>query len=76
MTDLQQLGATISERRRALRLTQEALAERAHLHPIYVALLETGKKNVTFAVLLKIAAALETDLCQLMCSFEEHRRTP
>ena len=48
-------------RRERQGLTQEALAERAGLHPTYVAGIERGERNVTLLTLSKVAAGLGTD---------------
>jgi predicted transcriptional regulator len=46
MNDLDLLGALIRERRRELKLTQDELAERAELHSVSIARIETGALNV------------------------------
>jgi transcriptional regulator with XRE-family HTH domain len=59
--ELAALGATVRDMRTGLGLTQEALAERAGVHPTYVSGVERGVRNVTFKVLLRLLTALETD---------------
>ena len=49
--------------------TQEELAERAGIHPVYLSGVETGVRNPTFRVLSRIASALGVPLVTL---FEEH----
>ena len=39
-------------------LTQEQLAERAGLHPVYISEVETGKRNMSIAVCARIVNAL------------------
>ncbi len=73
MTDLEVLGNLIRERRRGLKLTQDQLAERAKLHSISVARIETGMLNVTFNTLLRLATALETDICTLICASQQRK---
>lgn len=55
----QRLGARIRSLRQARGLTQEQLAERAGLHPTYVAKIEAGTRLPSLEVLDRLAAALE-----------------
>ena len=52
------LGENVRQRRKALRLTQEAFAERCGLHRTYVGAIERGERNITLSTLSCIAAAL------------------
>lgn len=52
------LGRHIRKLREANGMSQEKLAEKAHLHPKYVSRVENGKANPTLAVLVTLAAAL------------------
>jgi transcriptional regulator with XRE-family HTH domain len=74
MNDLDLLGALIRERRRELKLTQDELAERAELHSVSIARIETGALNVTFKTLLRLSAGLEMSPCDLMCRFIERQK--
>jgi len=56
-----ELGA-IRERRRAIGLSQEDLAELIDCHRNYVGTVERGEQNVTFDLLMRFAKALETSL--------------
>ncbi|MEI8140177.1 MAG: helix-turn-helix transcriptional regulator [bacterium] len=56
------LGAAIRERRRAIGLSQEDLAELIDCHRNYVGTVERGEQNVTFDLLMRFAKALETSL--------------
>lgn len=52
------LGQRIRAYRLQVGLTQEALAEKADVHPIYIGQVERGEKNLTIVTLEKILAAL------------------
>ena len=52
------IGETIRKYRKAAKLSQEALAEKADLHHNYIGELERGEKAATIDTLLKIAKAL------------------
>lgn len=63
---LQRLGAAIRERRVALNLSQEALADYAEIDRSHMGKIERGERNVTFLNLVKIAKAMEcepSDIC-------------
>lgn len=53
------LGAAIRRQRYELFLSQQDLGERCGLHRTYIAGVERGERNLGYANLLKIAAALE-----------------
>ncbi len=59
---LLKLGNKIRYERIKQNLSQEALAELAGLSMTAISLLETGKSNVKFTNLYKIAKALDMDL--------------
>ncbi len=46
-------------------LSQEELADRAHLHPTYVSGIETGYRNPTIKVVGRIADALDIEPAKL-----------
>jgi len=52
------LGTNVRQKRKALRLTQEAFAERCGLHRTYVGAIERGERNITLSTLSCIATAL------------------
>jgi transcriptional regulator with XRE-family HTH domain len=52
------LGARIRTERRRAGLTQEALAEKAELHPNYFGRVERGEEHVSLVSLRRIAKAL------------------
>jgi DNA-binding XRE family transcriptional regulator len=64
------LAFNIRARRAQLKLSQEKLAERCHLHRTYVCDIEHARRNVSFDALLRIAAGLETTLSQLTANIE------
>jgi transcriptional regulator with XRE-family HTH domain len=59
-------GTAVRNRRVALGLSQERLAEAAGLHPTYVSMVERGIRNPTLNVAGRIASALEISLPQLI----------
>lgn len=52
------LGKAIRKQRLALGLSQEALAEKAHLHWTYIGGIERGERNVSLLNIVRIARAL------------------
>lgn len=60
------IAVTIGQRIRSYRLqaglTQEALAEKADVHPTYIGQVERGKKNQTLVTLEKILQTLNVPL--------------
>jgi len=52
------LGATIRQYRTQAGLSQEKLAEKAELHPVYVGKIERGEQWISLHALLRIAEAL------------------
>ena len=59
-------GNKVRERRGALGLSQEELAERAGFHRTYIGMIERAEKNITLENIEKIARALEIPLRELM----------
>jgi DNA-binding XRE family transcriptional regulator len=60
-----QLSARLKEVRRAKKMTQQELAEKAGLHLTYVGHLELGKYHPTVYVMWKIAKALGISMSEL-----------
>jgi transcriptional regulator with XRE-family HTH domain len=59
------LGRVLAEERKRAGLTQEQLAYRAHLHPVYISQIERGVKMPTvrsFMALARAMKALPSDL--------------
>ena len=66
MTNLRRvLAANLREKRRALGLTQEKLAEKADTAPTYIAMIELEKKFPSVEMLERLAAALMVDTTEL-----------
>lgn len=71
-SDLKALGQRIRDRRKALGLTQEKLAEIAQIDRSYVGGVERGERNITFTLLCQICAALECDVAALTFEIPEN----
>jgi transcriptional regulator with XRE-family HTH domain len=54
-------GANVRARRKALGLTQEALADAVNLAPTYVGQIERGQRNPTLDVVERFARALKVE---------------
>ena len=59
-------GKRVRERRLALGLTQQDLADRAGLHRSYIGEIELDRRNVTLKSAEKIAKALQIDIATLL----------
>jgi len=59
-------GEILRSRRLSAGLTQEALAERAEVHPTYVGLVERGQRNPTLDVANQLAEALGCTLAAMI----------
>jgi transcriptional regulator with XRE-family HTH domain len=62
----ERVGLNVQKLRRAKGLSQEELADRAKIHQTYLSGVERGLRNPTVAVLHKIAAALNSDIEDLV----------
>lgn len=60
-----QIGENIRELRRAAGFSQEKLAEKADLHPVYLGQVERGEKAVSVEALWKISKALKLDMAKM-----------
>lgn len=58
-------GSRVSALRRQRGWTQEDLAERAEIHRSYIAAVETGLRNPTLDVIVKIAQGLDVPVRRL-----------
>lgn len=52
------IGETIRKHRKAAQISQEKLAERADLHPVYLGQVERGEQTVSVYALIRVAKAL------------------
>ncbi|NCQ23567.1 MAG: helix-turn-helix transcriptional regulator [Roseovarius sp.] len=66
MTELQQLGRAIRERRMDAGLSQEGLADACGLDRTYVGGVERGERNIGFKNLLRISRALHIEPSELL----------
>jgi len=58
-TERKIIGAAVLRYRKRARLSQEALAEKADVHPNYVGRIERGECSATIGILIRIAKALK-----------------
>ena len=58
-------GLNVRRQREAHKFTQEALAEKASLHPTYISGIERGIRNPSILSIARIAKALGLSLSQL-----------
>jgi transcriptional regulator with XRE-family HTH domain len=72
-TDIANLGRAVRALRRERDLSQEALAERAGLHPNQVGRLERGT-NVQVGTLLAVVDGLGVGLAELGRDYDRRRR--
>jgi transcriptional regulator with XRE-family HTH domain len=66
-------GLAIRRKRIAIHLSQEQLAELAHIHPTYIGMVERGTRNPTIEISERIARALKTNLSSLIATAEKSR---
>jgi len=64
--DKRLLGAGIRKYRKISKLTQEKLAEKVEINPVYFGQIERGYKVPTVDVLLRIAKALRVRLSDIV----------
>lgn len=69
---LKAVGAQIRSLRKARKLSQEQLAERADLHYTMIGSVERGERNVTLENLAKIAKGLAVPVRELFPSQSKH----
>ena len=60
-----QLGLRIKELRKAVRLSQESLAEKADISTQYLSRIETGQENPTLDLFIKLTEALEVEMREI-----------
>jgi transcriptional regulator with XRE-family HTH domain len=66
------LGKAIRELRIEGGLSQEALGERAEIHPTWISHIESGRINPTWGNVRRIARGLKVPLAQLAQLAEDH----
>jgi XRE family transcriptional regulator, regulator of sulfur utilization len=71
------LGRNIRTHRKRAGLSQEKLAEKADLHPVYLSTVERGVKTISFDALVRIAKSLGVGLGDLFrgCLVKNGSRT-
>ena len=65
------LGAVLKKHRQATGLSQEALAEKAGVHPTHVSLIERCERNPSVNVAKSLATALNRSLASLIQEAED-----
>ena len=60
------IGTAIRERRKDASLSQEQLAEKADLHPVYIGKVERGEQWISLHALLRVAQALGVRVTDLL----------
>lgn len=63
---LKLLGENIRQYRTKAGLTQEQLAEKAELHPVYVGKIERGEQWISLHALLRVAKAVGIEASELI----------
>jgi transcriptional regulator with XRE-family HTH domain len=63
---LVKLGAAVRARRKALALSQEALADQAEIDRSHMGKIERGERNVTFLNIVRIATAVHCRPSELL----------
>ena len=63
-------GPLVKKHRLAKKLSQEALAEKADVHPTYIGLLERGQRTPGIDVAERIAKAIGMKLSQMIAEAE------
>ncbi|MBC3483927.1 helix-turn-helix transcriptional regulator [Pseudomonas sp. DTU_2021_1001937_2_SI_NGA_ILE_001] len=66
-----QFGQAVRRHRELLRLSQEALADRAGIDRTYISGVERGIRNPTLSVMQRIAVALGSDLDVIFATARE-----
>lgn len=61
------IGNRVREKRRELKLTQEALAERVGISTSFIGHIERAEKVASVETMMKIAYAMDTTLDYLVC---------
>jgi transcriptional regulator with XRE-family HTH domain len=62
----QKVGQNIRAERKRVGITQEALAERAGMHPVEVGRAERGLRDLRVSTVAKLAQGLDVPACRLL----------
>jgi transcriptional regulator with XRE-family HTH domain len=68
---LERFGQRIKELRRQKGMTQEQLADKAHLHNTYIGSVERGEKNISMINIEKIVKALGVSLSEFFSTLRK-----
>ncbi len=68
--DVKVFGQVLRTFREKKGISQEKLAEYSELHPTFISMLETGKKQPTITTLFKLSKALEINVHDLIKEVE------
>jgi len=60
------IGETVRRFRKQAKLSQEQLAEKSNLHPVYLGEVERGEESASVSALLRISKALNVRLRDLV----------
>ncbi len=60
------IGETVRKYRKAVKMSQEKLAEKADLHPVYFGQVERGEQTASVHALMRIAKALNVKVRDLV----------
>jgi len=60
------LGEAIRKQRKRAQLSQETLAEKADLSPVYISRVECGKENISVDALMRIASVVKLSASDLL----------
>jgi transcriptional regulator with XRE-family HTH domain len=70
------LGRMLRKARRDLDLSQEAVGQRAGMHPNHIGAIERGTKDLRASTLLRVIEALELSPAELFSRYGEGPRQP
>lgn len=67
-----QIAKTVKERRKGLRLSQEAMADKASIDRTYASQIERGLANPSLSVLCSVANALDLSFVELVAGSPQY----
>jgi transcriptional regulator with XRE-family HTH domain len=68
-------GLVVKQMRKTRGLSQEALADEAHLDRTFISQLETGSKQASLTTIFRLAAAFRVEASELLRQVEGHLLT-